>query len=81
MILLLQIGTTGIIAGVVFFLVVAGAAFIAFKMLKKTVKMAFRMVIVAVILLIALVGGTALLFFGSGGKSSPTKPATTRSPR
>ena len=39
---------------------VAIVAFVAFKMLKKTVKMAFRMVIVAVILLIALVGGSVV---------------------
>ena len=78
MIILLQIGTSGTIAGVVFFVVVALAAFVAFKMLKKTVKMAFRMVIVAVILLIALVGGVALLMFGSGSKDAAPKPATTR---
>ncbi len=77
MFLLFQIETFGIAAAAVFFLILAVVAFIAFKMLAKTVKMAFRMVIVAVILLIALVGGVALLMFGSGGKE-PAKPAATK---
>lgn len=57
----------------VFFLICAAAAFVAFKMLKRTVKMAVRMAIVAVILLIALVGGISLLYFnaGNGGAKPP----------
>ncbi len=77
MMLLIQIGTFGAVAAAVFVLVLAVVAFIAFKMLAKTVKMAFRMVIVAVILVIALIGGTALLMFGSGAKNA-TKPAATK---
>jgi len=45
-------GGIGIVAGIAFFLVFAAAAFIAYKILKKSVKMAFRMVIVAIILLL-----------------------------
>jgi EamA domain-containing membrane protein RarD len=70
------------IFGVVFFLIFAAVAFIAYKMLKKTVKMAVRMTIVVAILLIALVGSIALLMFaGSRQSSSPTKPAPTRTNR
>jgi phosphoglycerol transferase MdoB-like AlkP superfamily enzyme len=68
--------------GIVFFLVLAAVAFVAYKMMKKTVKMAVRMTIVVAILLIALVGSVAFLMFaGAGGKNSTTKPAPTRSNR
>ena len=67
--------------GIAFFLVFAAVAFIAYKMLKKTVKMAVRMTIVVAILLIALVGSIALLMFAGSKDSSPTKPAPTRSNR
>jgi hypothetical protein len=56
----------------VFFLFCAVIAFVAFKMLKRTVKMAVRMAIVSVILLIALIGGISLLYFNSS--SSGNKP-------
>ena len=70
------------VAGLVFFLLLAAVAFIAYKMLKKTVKMAVRMTIVIAILLIALVGSIALLMFaGSSKNSSPTRPAPTRTNR
>lgn len=75
--LFIQIGTFGAVAAAVFVVALAVVAFIAFKMLAKTVKMAFRMVIVAVILVIALIGGAALLMFGSGTKNTP-KPAATK---
>jgi hypothetical protein len=75
--LFLQIESFGAVAAAAFFLAFAVVAFIAFKMLRKTVQMAFRMIVVAVILLIAIAGGIALLMFGSGAKNSP-KPASTR---
>lgn len=56
-----------------FFLICGVVAFIAFKMLKRTVKMAVRMTIVAVILLVALIGGVALIWFTSGSGSAPTR--------
>lgn len=58
----------GLIAAVVsaaFFLVFAGVAYIAFKALKKTAKMAIRMAIVIVILVIAVVGSISLWYFSS----------------
>jgi hypothetical protein len=62
-------GTVGIAAAAIFFLVFAAVAFFAFKMLKRTVKMAFRMVIVAVILAVAVAGSVALWAF-----STPKRP-------
>ena len=44
-----EIGTAGIAAVVGFFLVFAAAAYIAFRVMKRTVRMALRMAIVAVI--------------------------------
>ncbi|HEX3102505.1 MAG TPA: hypothetical protein VHQ01_11960 [Pyrinomonadaceae bacterium] len=64
-------GVVEIAAAAVFFLVFLGVAFIAFKMLKKSVKMAFRVVIVAVILAIA-VAGSITIWAVSGSK--PTRP-------
>jgi Na+-translocating ferredoxin:NAD+ oxidoreductase RnfA subunit len=46
-----------------FFLILAAIAFVAYKMVKRTVKMAFRMAIVAMILLIAIVGSISLWWF------------------
>ena len=67
-------GGIGIFAGVAFFLVLGVVAFIAFKMLKKTVKMAFRMAIVAIILVIAVAGSVAFWWLGSSRPARPTPP-------
>jgi EamA domain-containing membrane protein RarD len=67
--------------GIVFFLIFAAVAFIAYKMLKKTVKMAVRMTIVVAILLIALVGSIALLMFAGSKNPSPKSTPTTQRPR
>lgn len=70
-------GVIGAVVAVSFFLVLAGAAYIAFKALKKTAKMAIRMVIVAVILVIAVVGSISLWYFSSD--STPRlKPPVNR---
>ena len=76
-------GGIGVFLGIAFFFIVAGAAFVAYKMLKRTVKMAVRMTIVAAILLIALVGSVALLWFsaGSGGKGPTRTPPSQRNAR
>lgn len=70
-------GGVGVVAAVMFFLVLLAAAFIAFKMLKRTVKMAFRMVIVAVILAVAIAGSIGLWAF-SGGGGNTDRPRPTR---
>lgn len=70
-------GGIGVFAAIVFFLVVAAIAFVAFKMLKRSVKMAFRMAIVAVILVVAVAGSIALWAF-SGGRGAAERPRPTR---
>ena len=82
--LLLDIGIpsgfsiTGAAVGIAFFLVFAAVAVIAFRLLKRTMKMAFRMAIVAVILLIAIVGGISFMLFSSPVRS--TRPTPTQQP-
>lgn len=65
----------GVLAAAAFFLIFLVAAFIAFKMLKRTVKMAVRIAIVLLILAIAFTGGIALWAFGteSGERPRPTR--------
>lgn len=55
--------TAGIIFGVAFFFVALASGAVAFTMLRKTVKMAIRMFIVAAVLIIAVIGGIALYLF------------------
>lgn len=75
-------GGIGAIIGIAFFLILAAVAFIAYKMLKKTVKMAVRMTVVVAILAIAFVGSIALLWFSSTGGKRTERPApTTQKPR
>ncbi len=63
---------TGIFLGLAFFAVLAGVGCLAFWMLRKTLKMAFRMAIVGVILLIAIAGAIAFFALGLGsGKDAP----------
>jgi hypothetical protein len=57
------IGGLGIIAAVVFFFIALASGVFAFIMLRKTIKMAVRMVVVAAILLIAVFGSIALWLF------------------
>lgn len=71
-------GTTGIIAAVGFLFTLAAAAYIMFRLLRKTVKMAFRMAIVATVLFTFLVGGVALYWFGIGTSSKPVRPSSSR---
>jgi len=73
--------TVAVVLGLVFFLTSVAVAFITYKMLRKTAKMAVRMTIVVAILLIALIGSVAFLMFAGSGKNSPTKPAPTRTNR
>ena len=67
-------GGIGIFAAVAFFLVFLAVAFIAFKMLKKTVKMAFRITIVVIILAIAVAGSVSFWWLGSSKPPRPTRP-------
>lgn len=71
-------GGVGTIAAVAFFLIFIAVAFIAFKMLRRTVKLAVRAVIVAVILAIAIAGSIALWAVGTAGPTRPQRPTSTR---
>ena len=71
-------GMIGIIVAVSFFLVLAGAAWVAFKALKKTAKMAIRMMVVVMILVIAVVGSISLWYFSSDGTPKLKPPANRR---
>jgi apolipoprotein N-acyltransferase len=71
-------GTIGVFAAVALFFVFLAVAFIAFKLLKRTVGMAVRLMVVAVILAVAFFGSIALLYFG-GGHSPHPRPSPTRS--
>lgn len=68
----------GVGLAVVFFLAFAAVAAVAFFMIRKTVKMAIRMVIVALIFLIAVIGSVAL-WYGIGSSPSP-RPRPNRPP-
>ena len=68
-----------IIGAVVFFIVAALAAVVAFKILRRTVKMAFRMAIVSIILVIAVIGSLALWWFGSAKTSESPRPRSSQS--
>jgi multisubunit Na+/H+ antiporter MnhB subunit len=70
-------GTIGVIVAVSFLLVFLGVAFVAYKALKKTVKMAFRLAVVGVILVIAIAGSVSLWYFSSGG-TPKLKPPVER---
>jgi hypothetical protein len=74
-------GGIAIFAGVAFFLVLAAVAFIAFTLLRKTLKMAFRLLIVAVIMVAAIAGSIALFMFGGVGSSRPVRPDRPRPTR
>lgn len=72
----------GIFLGIAFFFICLAVAVIVFKMLKKTVKMAFRMMIVGAILIAAIIGSIG--FFVFGGKSEykrPERPTTQQKSR
>lgn len=70
----------GVGLAVVFFLAFAAVAAVAFFMIRKTVKMAIRMLVVALIFLIAIVGSIAL-YFGIGSSSAPAqRPRPNRPP-
>jgi hypothetical protein len=71
-------GGIGTFVGVAFFLICLAVAFVAFKLLKRTLKMAFRVAIVAVIIAIAVAGSAFFLLLGS---SEPVHPPTRSRPK
>lgn len=74
-----EIGTLGIVAGVAFFLIFAAVAYIAFRMMRKTVKWAVRITILLAVLLVAVAGSIAIYWkSNSSRKSAQPKPTPTR---
>lgn len=68
--------SVGLIAAIVFFGVFVAAAMIVFSMVKRTVKLAFRLIIVGVLLIIAVSGAFSLWWFlapQSGERTPPIK--------
>ncbi len=63
------------IAALVFTLIGLGIAYVVFRILKKTVKMAVRALIVLLLIIITLAGGMYLWTYGDAksSKSSTTK--------
>ena len=71
--------TTLLAAGVGLFFILVAAAYVMFRILRKTVKMAFRMAMVVTFLFVFVVGGIALYWFNAGSLSKPTsRPGPTR---
>ena len=73
-------GGVAIVAGAIFFAALAATAFVVFKLLRKTVKMAFRVAIVAVILLIAIIGTISFWWLGTSNPHPrpPVRPHPTQ---
>lgn len=78
--ILFQISGSGAaaIAGVVFFLVFVAVAYIVLRMLRKTVKMAVRLGIVAVVLVAAVVGSIAVWYLSYSSDDAPKSRPTSR---
>ncbi len=67
------------IAAFILFAILAGVAYLVFRMLRQTVRMAFRMAIVAAILTIALFGSLALWWMNSASDTpAKTRPAPAK---
>jgi len=73
-----MVGGTGMIAAAAFFLIFLAVAYIVFRLLKRTVKMAFRMAIVAAILLIAIAGSISFWWLGSSKSTPKPRSAQTK---
>jgi hypothetical protein len=67
-------GGVAAVLGVIFVATLA-ILYFAFRMLKRSVKMAFRMALVAAIVMIMITGGLALWWFGTGTTARPKAPA------
>lgn len=76
---LVDLGATGIFLAIAFVFIILGSAFFAFVMLRKTVKIVIRLIIVGVILLIAVVGGASFLWFSSSSSDNLPKPRPANS--
>jgi len=71
-----ETGGIGIAAGVGFFLVFLAVAYVAFRLLRRTMKMAFRLAVVGVILLVAVAGSVGIFGLGNSKPARPRPPVT-----
>ena len=83
MTLLVDIGapSSGAVAagtGIVLLIAIAAIAYIAFRIFRKTLKMAFRMAILAAILVAVLGGSLGIWWFGSSTPAPRPTPQRSR---
>ena len=64
------------IAAIIFVLVMLAVGYVVFRILKKTLKIAFRALILLIIIGVALIGGLALWSASGSDESKP--PSSTR---
>jgi hypothetical protein len=70
---------TGILAAVVsFFFGAAAMAFVAFRLLRRSLRSAFRMAVVIGILVAVVAGGVSIYFLTSRSSGPAVKPAASR---
>lgn len=82
-ILLFDVGipgeTAALIAGVGFLFILLAATYVLFRLLRKSVKMAFRAAMLCTVLFMLAVGAFAVYWFASGSTSRPEpRPAPRR---
>lgn len=77
--MLVEFGTAAAIIGAALFLPFAGAAYLLFRLLRKGLKIAVRLVLVGLILLAGLAFSLSYLYFYGGKKvGEPRPPSATR---
>ena len=74
-----DLSPAGIVIIVGFFLVSLAVAYVAFRVLRKTMKLAFRLALVGLILIVALIGTISIYLFGIGSTpQSRPRPTPSR---
>ena len=73
--------SAGVLAALlVAFAVLSGLLYFIFRLLKRSVKMAFRMAVVGAVFVIVALGGISVWYFGAGFfEGQKAKPAVRRS--
>ena len=65
-------------AGIVFVIALAAVAYIAFRIFRKTMKMAFRIAMLAAVLIFVLGSGVGLWWFGTSKPAPRPTPQRTK---
>ncbi|MCA1589183.1 MAG: hypothetical protein LC734_02090 [Acidobacteria bacterium] len=71
----MQLDSAGVALAGFFLVMMCLIAYIAFRLVRRTVKIAFKMTVMVIILLIAVIGSVSLWYFMSGSTSSPRSPS------